>query len=185
MHNQRVAQRYALSLFELANEQGVITSVADDMHSLAATALGSRELRIVFQNPIIKSTDKLAILKSLFQASFHSLTMSFFELVISKKREVFVLEMAEEFIKLRRKQLGIITATITTAVPLDATLRASINALVVKESGKQVELTEVVDAKVLGGYKLKIEDREIDDTIASKLANLKLQLIDQSFIAQI
>jgi F-type H+-transporting ATPase subunit delta len=185
MQNQRVAQRYALSLFELANEQGVIMAVAQDMQDLELTARGSRELRVVFKNPIIKSSDKLAILKSLFASSFHSLTMSFFDLVISKKREVFVLEMAEEFIKLRREQLGIITATVTTASVLDDSLRAKISEIVVSHTGKQVELTEIVDAKVIGGYKLKIEDREIDDTVASKLAELKLKLIDQTYIAQI
>jgi F-type H+-transporting ATPase subunit delta len=93
--------------------------------------------------------------------------------------------MAEEFIKLRREQLGIITATVTTASVLDDALRAKISEIVVSHTGKQVELTEIVDAKVIGGYKLKIEDREIDDTVASKLAELKLKLIDQTYIAQI
>ena len=42
---------------------------------------------------------------------------------------------------------------------------------------KKVELKEHIDEDLLGGYILKIGDRQIDDSVASKLRDLKKKLI--------
>jgi len=110
--------------------------------------------------------------------------MAIFRIVVQKKREAILQEIAVEFVNQYNKIKGIYTATITTATTLDPETRESVIALVKKETGGEVILTELVDAQVIGGYKLKIGDRQIDETISGKLQELKLKLIDQSYIAQ-
>jgi F-type H+-transporting ATPase subunit delta len=185
MQNLRVAQRYANALLTLANEQGKAHTVASDMQLMATTAHENRELRLVFKNPIIKSPDKIAILRRLFAVHFDSLTISFLDLVVSKRRDVYVMEIADAFLKLYKTQEGILEAKVTTAVALDDHLREHILSYLRQETGKTIELSEQIDPSIIGGYLLQIQDRQIDETISSKLDTLKLKLIDQSYIPQI
>lgn len=185
MHNLRAAHRYATSLLVLAEEQGVVDAIASDMDSLAKTARGSRELQVVFANPVIKSPVKLAILMRLFEGSFQALSLAFFKLVVSKHREVELIGMAESYLDMYRQKAGIVEASVTTAMPLTDELRGQFQEVVAKMTGKKVVLKESTDAAIIGGYKLAIGDRQIDETLAGKLAAIKLQLVDQSYIPQI
>ena len=54
MANQQVAARYAKSLLDLGREMGTLENVKQDMDLLAATVAGSRELRLLLRNPIVK-----------------------------------------------------------------------------------------------------------------------------------
>ena len=44
-------------------------------------------------------------------------------------------------------------------------------------SGKTVELTEKVDAELLGGYILRVQGNQIDDSVRSRLNKLRKDLI--------
>jgi len=184
MASLRAATRYAHSLLELAKEQGALDEVAGNMNQFVELLKNSHDLELMLKNPIIKHLDKLAVLNKLFTAHYHNLTMAIFRIVVQKKREAILQEIAVEFVNQYNKIKGIYTATITTATTLDPETRESVIALVKKETGGEVILTELVDAQVIGGYKLKIGDRQIDETISGKLQELKLKLIDQSYIAQ-
>ncbi|MDP4679132.1 MAG: F0F1 ATP synthase subunit delta, partial [Cyclobacteriaceae bacterium] len=72
--------------------------------------------------------------------------------------------------------------SITTVVPLTTELRKEINALVQKITGQKVELTEKIEPSIIGGFILKIGDRQIDDSINSKLNELKLKFSQNLYV---
>ncbi|MGV3541437.1 MAG: ATP synthase F1 subunit delta, partial [Rufibacter sp.] len=152
MSDERVASRYAKSLLELAQEKGSLEKVYEDMLSFTKTLGGSRDLSLVLRNPIIKHDKKLAILNSLFGKTMNELTLAFFRIVTQKNREAILESVATEFVKQYNSIKGIQKATVTTAVPLTPDLRATFQKMVEERSGKTVELEEVVNAAVVGGY---------------------------------
>ena len=184
MAHNRAATRYAHSLISLSQEQGLLDVVAGNMHDFTEVLKNSHDLVLVLKNPIIKHPDKLAILKKLFGNTYNNLTMAIFNIVVAKKREALLPDIAAEFVNQYNRIKGIFRASITTAAPLDADTKERINAYVRQATGGSVELTEIIDTNVIGGYKLQIGDRQIDETISGKLQELKLQLIDQSYIAK-
>ena len=55
----------------------------------------------------------------------------------------------------------------------------------VKRTGKQIELLETVDPSLIGGFVLRLGDRQIDSSVASRLLRLRTSFVDQSYVSKI
>ncbi|ELR69901.1 ATP synthase delta chain [Fulvivirga imtechensis AK7] len=185
MSEYRVASRYARSLLALAEEKGVIEEVHNDMLSFLQVCEENRAFVLMLKNPVIKHDKKGVILEQIFKGRASDLTLTFFEIITRKNREAALPAIAKEFHNQYNAYKGIELATVTTAVPLDKGLRLKLEELVKKMSSKEkVELIEIVDKDVIGGYVLKVGDRQIDDTLRSKLKELELQFSQNPYIKE-
>ncbi len=173
-----VASRYAKSLIELAEERKVVETVYQDMLLFRDTAKANRGLMLALKSPVVRHEKKLGILKAIFKERVSPVSYSIFEIITRKNREAILDEVAEEFIKQYNTYKGIQKATITTTIPLNAALSAQFNKIVADATGKTVELEEKVDESLIGGYVLRVGDRQIDASLKSRLNELKLELID-------
>lgn len=186
MADSRATSRYVKSLLGLAIERNALEEVHRDMLLFTDVVSKSRPLELLFQNPIIKHDKKLAVLKSLFSGKVHSLTMAFFDIITRKNREPILASIAREFHNSYNEYRGIGKATVTTAIPLDDKLRAEIEKLVRKYSDKkQIELREIVDPALIGGFILKVGDRQVDASIKSKLKTLKVDFSQNPYIKEL
>ncbi|MFC5627110.1 ATP synthase F1 subunit delta [Algoriphagus winogradskyi] len=186
MSNQRVASRYAKSIMELSLEKGRLEEVHTDFLRLTALAESNHELNLVLKNPIVGSDKKLNVLKALFAKSVDPLTMTFFEIISRKNREEILLDVAKEFENQYNLHMSIQVAEVTTTFPLDDTLRKEFAEVVKEVSGKKsVQLVEKINPDLIGGYILKVNDRQIDESLSSKLRQLKTQFITNHYESKI
>ena len=186
MADSRATSRYVKSLLDLAIERNALEEVHRDMLLFTDVVSKSRALELLLQNPIIKHDKKLAVLKSLFSGKVHSLTMAFFDIITRKNREPLLASIAREFHNSYNEYRGIGKATVTTAIPLDEKLRAEIENLVRKYSDKkQIELKEIVDPELIGGFILKVGDRQVDASIRNKLKTLKVDFSQNPYIKEL
>lgn len=175
MSTFRIASRYAKSLLELSIEKGVQEQVHNDMNRLISLEQSNKEFSTLINSPILSDDKKLSVLKALFSNKTSALTLSFFDLVGHKGRAAFLPAMAREFHKQYNQHLGIQTAEFTSTIQLDDELRASISDIVREISGKEkVELIEKIDPNLIGGFVLRVNDKQLDESIKSKLQKLKL-----------
>ncbi len=185
MSDFRVATRYAKSLLELAEEKGVLEEVHKDMVLFADVCKESRDLVLMLKNPIIKHDKKRSILHALFKSKVNDLTIAIFDIITRKNRESILPSIAKEFNYQYNVYKGIEVATVTTAGPLDKVLKGEMEKLVQNiSSKKKVDLIEKVDEDLIGGYVLKVGDRQIDDSIKSKLKALELKFSQNPYIKE-
>ena len=185
MSEYRVASRYAKSLLSLADDKGVLDKVHADMQLFLNVCSENREFFLLLKNPIVKHEKKRTILQAIFKGKVNDLTLAFFNIITRKNRESVLPEMAKEFDHQYNVSKGIEEATVTTAVPLSKELKAEIEKLVKKISSKsKVDLIEVIDEDLIGGYILKVADRQIDDSIKSKLKALELKFSQNPYIKE-
>ena len=177
MGSHRASVRYAKSVIELAQEQKSLEKVKEDMLLFTKTIDENRELEVVLKNPIVPADKKKAILKALIEKKVQTLTFKAFELIISKSRENILDEIAVEFINEYNILKGIAVATVITPYTLDDKQRKEISNIVAEITGLKVELTEVVDEALIGGFVLKIGDKQIDESVKSKLAKIQRALV--------
>lgn len=78
----------------------------------------------------------------------------------------------EEFVKFSKKQDGIVEIEVTTARGLDDGTMLHIK----KAFGEKVEEKLVIDENVLGGVKIKTNDKILDASLKTQLINLKKTL---------
>lgn len=186
MSNQRVASRYAKSIMELSLEKGRLEEVHRDFQRLTALADSDYELEVVLKNPVINSDKKLNILKALFAKESDPLTMTFFVIVSRKNREGILLDVAKEFENQYNLHKSIQVAEVTTTFPIDDMLRKEFAEVVKDISGKQtVQLVEKINPDLIGGYILKIDDRQLDESLSSKLRQLKTRFAQNHYDTKI
>ncbi|EMR01816.1 ATP synthase F1 subunit delta [Cesiribacter andamanensis] len=171
----RVASRYAKSLLDLAVERGELEAVQQDMQLLHTTIRQNRQFELLLTNPIIRSDKKKAVLTALFRGKISLMTGKFLEIISNKNREDVLPGIAAEFLRQYRSYKGITRAQVITTFPLSPELRSRFMAIVAEITGNQVELEEKIDKDLIGGYVLRIGDRQIDESLKSKLEELEAE----------
>ena len=178
-----LATRYAKSLIQLVNEKGKLEQVYKDIKDVNGIFESSRDLKLMFKSPIIPAEKKLTIVKQLFEGKIDTILYQFMVLVIKKGREKYLNEITHSFIIQYNTIKNITPVTLTSAVKLDAGIVSSmIASLKAKEKLGEIELTEEVDPKMIGGFILQYDDKMIDSSVSRRLSTLKDVIEDDTFI---
>ncbi|WP_443936648.1 ATP synthase F1 subunit delta [Pedobacter sp. MW01-1-1] len=174
MSEIKVASRYAKSLIDLAVENNGLEAAFNDMVLFDKVVDNTPELEAILKNPIVPLDKKTGILKGIFADKVSPLTITFFNVVVSKGRSAVLYATSKQFIQQYNALKGIVTADVTSATALSADAKAQIVETVKKElNANQVIINEKVNEKLIGGFILKVGDRQFDASIASGLNKLK------------
>jgi F-type H+-transporting ATPase subunit delta len=184
MLETKVAKRYAKSLIGLASENGSLDAVNADMKFFLSTCEQNRELGVLLRNPIVHTYQKLNVIKNVFGDKLNKVTMSFFEIVTRKGREGNLISIAKEFISQYKVLKGIQTAEIVSAVGLDDTLRQKVYDVVRNSTHSEVELIEKIDKNLIGGFILRVGDKQFDASISSELRKLTQAFSKNTYVVK-
>jgi len=168
-----VATRYAKSLLQLATEKGQLEKVYADMQLVESVCEENKEFRNFLTSPIIKTDKKVAVIKEVFAGKVDGITSGFLTILTQKRRELYMKQIAAEFIAQYKQHKNILTAVITSAVGIDKTVKAKVLELVKQTTKGEVELIEKVDKDLIGGFILTIGDKQVDASVSRKLNDLR------------
>ncbi len=174
-----VASRYAKSLLDLSKEQGNLDTVKTDIDGIIALLKSNTELQAVLKNPIINTDKKIDVLKAILEGKVNPLIIAFFQILVNKGRAAIILEIAQEFVREYNVVNGIVKATVTSASPLSAENIAVLESKIASELNAKVLLTNLVDASLIGGFVVRVGDRQVDASIAGKLNKLEKHFATQ------
>jgi F-type H+-transporting ATPase subunit delta len=172
-----VAGRYASALFELAAEANATDKVGADLTSFQALLDASEDLVRLVRSPVFAADDQIAALEAICEkAGIDGLALNFIKLVTRNRRLFYLADMIRAYGALLAEARGEVPAEVTSADELSArhiaelkdTLRASI--------GRDVQLSTRVDPSILGGLIVKVGSRMMDNSLKTKLQNLKIAM---------
>lgn len=175
MKGTKAASRYAKALLELAIDANQVDAVLNDMKYLSVVSGDSREFQLLVQSPIVNSDKKIAIFRELF-GQFQKISTQFIELITRKGRESVLSEIAASFETQVNNYKGISPITITSAVPLSETAKNNILSKVQETVSGTLEVIEKIDPTLIGGFIVRMDDKQIDASVSSQLESLKQQL---------
>ncbi len=178
MSVSKVAYRYAQALLDLSEEQKVTDKINEDMTYLHNVCVESKDFTNLLSSPIVDAKKKSDVFKALFETKMDKMSFGFLDLIVKNQREGLIAEIAEGFVKLYRKNKNILDVAVTSAVPLNEKTRAAIIAKINDKFNGTIELTEKVDPELIGGFVVRMDDQQIDASIASQLSNLKNILLN-------
>jgi F-type H+-transporting ATPase subunit delta len=173
MKGTRASVRYAKALLDQALEKGELEKVYTDVQLILRTIKENRDLAAMLHSPVIKTEKKKSILDAIFGASVSTITSQFLRLISDERREEFLEMVAEEFIRKYKQNKNILTAVITTAQGLDEDTRKSVKELIKKQLQSEVELVEKVNKELIGGFVLRVGDKQNDASILGKIRLLE------------
>lgn len=174
----RVAYRYAQALLDLSTEQNIVDKVNADMMQLSNVCKESKDFENLLSSPIIDSKKKNEIFNILFESKMEKMSLEFMNLIIKNSRENLMPEIANGFVSLYKKKKNILDVTVISATTLDEATKEKIVAKIKSSFEGTIEMIEEIDPALIGGFIVKIDDKQIDASIASQLANLKNILLN-------
>ncbi|MCA1750318.1 MAG: ATP synthase F1 subunit delta [Cryomorphaceae bacterium] len=185
MHKDlQISRRYAKSLLDFAVNENKIDEVAADMTLIAKVFNENIELVKLLHSPLIKPDTKVKVMSKIFGKKIGVIVDKFVKIIIAKRREDILPGIAISFENQLRKYNGIVLAEVTTAIALDDDLRAKVKALI-KKTYDKVEIKEYVDPDIIGGIVIKVGDLEYDDTILSRIGDIRRLQLSNPYVSQL
>jgi len=169
--------RYATALFELAQETNSVSQVSADLDSFAAMLDSSEDLTRLVRSPVFGAGDQIAAMNAVFaQAGIKSIAANFIKLAAKNRRLFAVRDMIGAFRSLVAEARGEIAAEVVSAERLSAAQLSKLKAELKASVGSDVELATIVDPSILGGLIVKVGSRMVDNSLRTKLQNLKVSM---------
>lgn len=182
MKGTRAAQRYAKAILDLAKDQKVSELVNADMESISKTIIGSDELQGVLASPVVKDQLKKNALNEIFKG-VHPTTLGTFNLLLENNRIDILKYVAQKYTELYNEDNNIQVATVTTAIPLDASLEAKIQAKIQELTGNSAIINSVVDPSIIGGFILRIGDLQYNASVARSFSDLRREFANDTYFS--
>jgi F-type H+-transporting ATPase subunit delta len=172
MAGTRAAIRYAKAILSLATDNGKAKHVQSDMDHILQTIQSNASLSEVLKSPVVKLSEKAAVLNTLF-SSVGEEAQSLFKILVSNKRVDLLSNVAAQYSILFDQLNNKEQATVTTAVPMTADLEIKVMTKLKTLSSKEVSLEKIVDESILGGFILRVGDQQYDASVSNQLNELK------------
>lgn len=164
------AQRYASALFELAQENAALETVARDFSDFGKLLRENKDLARLIASPAFGREEKTkALVEVATEAGVSDLLRKFFGAMASNGRARDIPAAQNAFDALYAKQRGVKRAMARTAKPMSDSQRDRIRGILAKAVGGDVDLSEEVDPNLIGGIQLRIGSQLVDASISTKL----------------
>lgn len=175
MKGNKIAKRYAVALFSLAQSDAALEKLKMDV-SFIEGICKNRDFRAMLSSPVIKPIIKKTIFKEIFEGAIGNETILYLNMLLENHREGMLLDICYTFNDLYNKHKHIVNVFVTSAVKLSDTERNSIVKLVKEATKCDVILNEAINEKLLGGFILRYEDTQVDNSVSTQLLKVKQQL---------
>ncbi len=143
--------------------------IEDELFRFERIVAGNRELRDSVGDRRADSAARAAMVDRLLTGKAQPETVRLARQAVLAPRGRRFDRVVDEYLGIIATRRSQLSATVTTAVDLDATQRERLVAALTRIYDKQVHLNVVIDPTVVGGIRVEIGDEVLDGTIARKL----------------
>jgi len=172
---EEIAQVYARSLFEVAQEQEKVDDIREQLGQFADAVEGDRSLTTFFFSPYFSTEEKKEGLHKAIEGA-DEILMNFLELLVEKHRMPVVYRIRRDFDALWREENKMLSVSVTSAVPLDEEVVKSLGDKISDSTGRKVDLNAEVKPDIIGGIVLRVGNSILDASIRNRLEQLRKQV---------
>lgn len=175
-----IARNYAETLFALAEKNGGMATVeayASAIEEVAEMLRDEPALRRFLETPRVSLDEKKAALRKAFTGRSDDAFLRFLLIVLEKRRQTLLMEIAAEYQDLLDKAKGRVRARVTLSEEPDEALERGIVETLQNRLGKAVLAEFEVDPALLGGVVVRVGDEILDGSLRSRLATVRRQMM--------
>jgi ATP synthase F1 delta subunit len=172
---EELAQVYARSLFEVADEQGKLDLLREQLGQFADALAENHDLELFFFSPYFSTKEKQDALARLLDGADERL-VSFLDLLIENHRMPVIFRARREYDRLWEKKNRLLPVVLTSAVELDGKTIEDLGERIGERTGRTVTLTTRVEPDILGGIVVQVGNSILDASIRNRLEQLRMQV---------
>ena len=177
--SNETSERYALALFELANEKSELEVIEKNISLIIEICKSNPDFNSFLKNP----TNQLEFQSKVFFEISKIMKLNknfsnFLQLIINKRRIFFLDKILDKFIKLSSKRKGKIDATLISSKDLSYDERNKISLEISKAIKSKIEFTFKTDKNLISGIKIQVGSLLIDTSLSNKLKRIKQSMTE-------
>jgi len=180
MNASKISVRYAKALFTSAKEKKSLDKIKDDISLIFQACNTVPEIEGFLNSPVVTPSQKIKGLSKIFENKVSDLTISFLKLVVNNKRESSLKDICRNFLDQYRSNNNIKSVVISSVKPINEKQRTQFVNFVEKEFKVKADITEVIDESLIGGFILRVGDKQYDTSISNKLKQIRNQFLEKS-----
>jgi F-type H+-transporting ATPase subunit delta len=172
---EEIAQVYARSLFEVADEHDKLELVFEQLEAFATAVSENRDLQIFFFSPYFSVQEKIDGLHRSVEG-VDPIFQNFLEALIERHRTPAIFRIREDYEQMLRQAHKHLPVLVTSAVELDPGIVEALGRRIGEQTGNEIELTSKVDPDIVGGIVLRVGNFILDASIKTRLENLRREV---------
>jgi F-type H+-transporting ATPase subunit delta len=172
---EEIAEVYARSLFEAAQDQGKLDEIHEQIDQFADVLSDNRELQLFLFSPYFSSDEKRDGVAKVIEGG-NEYFVRFLQLLAEKHRLPVLFRIRREFDALWAKEQRLLEVSVTSAVELDEETLKGIGKKIEEQTGQTVDLAADVDPDVIGGLVIRVGNMVLDASVRNRLERLRRQV---------
>jgi F-type H+-transporting ATPase subunit delta len=179
MRASLVARNYAETLVALAQRQAgdAVAEFGDAIDAVVELLEREPRVRAFFESPSITPEAKQRALRASFEGRVPPQFLRFLLVVVEKRRERQLREIARAYHDLVDAMLGRVRAEITLPEAADPTLQDELVAWLERRTGKKVVPQFTTDPGILGGVVVRVDEEVLDGSVRRNLSELRRRML--------
>jgi F-type H+-transporting ATPase subunit delta len=168
---------YAEAMMSVAQSQNLLDKFNDNCNTVLQVLNDSADLQQFVESPIVKATDKKAVIQKVFGESVDPMMLNLIMVLVDRGRISFLSGVCQQYQVMLRKLHGDVLAEVTTAVALTEDQASSIKDRVKAMTGaNNVDIMAKIEPTIVGGVIIKVGSQIIDSSLRSQLRLIGMSL---------
>ena len=173
------AERYSLALFELSEENNLLSQIEDQSSSILNLIEQSEDFSNLIKDPTTSQEDLLKVINTISENNkFESLFKNFLNFLIQKRRFFFIERILKSFIEICSRKRGELKAELKSAKELSNEEIAKITEELTKNFSSKIKLNYKHDESLIGGLVVQVGSTMVDTSIKNKLQQIENRMIE-------
>ena len=173
------AERYSLALFELSEENNLLSQIEDQSLSILNLIDQSEDFSNLIKDPTTSQEDLLKVINTISENNkFESLFKNFLSFLIQKRRFFFIERILKSFIEICSRKRGELKAELKSAKELSNEEIAKITEELTKNFSSKIKLNYKYDESLIGGLVVQVGSTMVDTSIKNKLQQIENRMIE-------
>ena len=173
------AERYSLALFELSEENNLLSQIEDQSLSILNLIDQSEDFSNLIKDPTTSQEDLLKVINTISENNkFESLFKNFLSFLIQKRRFFFIERILKSFIEICSRKRGELKAELKSAKELSNEEISKITEELTKNFSSKIKLNYKHDESLIGGLVVQVGSTMVDTSIKNKLQQIENRMIE-------
>jgi F-type H+-transporting ATPase subunit delta len=179
MKDQSIAKVYAKSFLELGDDKKI--KIADEMIKFTEVINKSNDLENVLFLDVFTSEEKKAIFSEVAKKlNLSDLSTLAVQYLIDEKRIGLLPLIIKEIIVIDDERKGFMRGTIEgSEIQIDPAFKSKIESFLKTKLGREPHLDYVQNNKISAGYKVTVEDLQLDASLDNQLEQFKQSILTE------
>ncbi|GAA1442319.1 F0F1 ATP synthase subunit delta [Leifsonia poae] len=166
-----------LGIRAIAKSAPADIDIASELFTFGGAVTSNAGLELALRSKLADPAAKAALVDRLLEGKASPQTAAIVRQLVLQPRGRSIREALRAAANTVAAQSELTVATVYTAASLPAAQEKRLESVLSQRYGTRLKINQIVDATLLGGLRVQIGDDVIDGSIASRIHDLRLQLV--------